>query len=187
MRVLIIGSLAGALGQAAMTAQDKGAQVSHVENVGAALICLRGRVSHDLVICDVSCGIAGLVCALATERVGIAVVASSDCATPEIAGKAIREGAREFLPLPADPDLIAGILLAASGQPHAPVVRDPAMLAVMRRAEQVARSRRVRFDYWRVRNRKRSGCATHTSRLQTSGRPICGPELCSYPGAAPGE
>ena len=47
-------------------------------------------------------------------------------------------GAREFLPLPPDPDLIAAILEAASGESHAVVARDPAMLATIRLAEQVA-------------------------------------------------
>ena len=49
-------------------------------------------------------------------------------------------GAREFLPLPPDPDLIAAILEAAAGESHAMVVRDPAMQAAVRRAEQVAAS-----------------------------------------------
>ena len=47
----------------------------------------------------------------------------------EAAARAIRAGAREFLPLPPDPDLIAAILEAASGESHALIVRDPAMLA----------------------------------------------------------
>ena len=54
--------------------------------------------------------------------------------------RAIRDGAREFLPLPPDPELIAAILEAASGETHAMVARDPAMLAAVRRAEQVAAS-----------------------------------------------
>ena len=52
--------------------------------------------------------------------------------------QAIRDGAREFLPLPADPDLIAAILQAASGESHALVARDPVMLDMLKRAEQVA-------------------------------------------------
>ena len=44
---------------------------------------------------------------------------------PEAAAQAIRDGAREFLPLPPDPDLIAAILEAAAGESHAMVVRDP--------------------------------------------------------------
>ena len=35
---------------------------------------------------------------------------------PEAAARAIRDGAREFLPLPPDPDLIAAILEAAAGE-----------------------------------------------------------------------
>ncbi len=139
MRVLIVGSLAGALGQAAGLARARNAQVEHVDSASGALICAR-RTSYDVVICDVACGVAGLVRALAAERLNVAVVACSALVTAEIAAQALRDGAREFLPLPPDPDMIAAVLLAASGEPHAPVVRDPVMLATMRRAEQVARS-----------------------------------------------
>jgi DNA-binding NtrC family response regulator len=140
MRVLIVGSLAGPLGQAAGLARARGALVCQADDVGGALAVLRAHAAQDLVLCDVSCGIAPLVRALAAERMGVAVVACSTCVTPEVAGQAMRDGAREFLPLPPDSDLIAAILLAASGEPAAPVVRDPAMLATWRRGEQVARS-----------------------------------------------
>ena len=139
MRVLIVGSLAGPLGQAAGLARARNAQVEHADGLPGALASAR-RTAFDLVLCDVACGVAGLVRALAAERVGVAVVACSAIVTAEIATQALRDGAREFLPLPPDPDMIAAVLLAASGEPHAPVVRDPVMLATMRRAEQVARS-----------------------------------------------
>ena len=139
MRVLIVGSLAGALGQAASLARARQAQVEHVENTTAALTCVR-RSSFDVILCDVACGVASLVRALGVERFCVAVVACSAVVTSEIATQALRDGAREFLPLPPDPDMIAAVLLAASGEPHAPIVRDPTMLATMRRAEQVARS-----------------------------------------------
>src|SRR6201999_3630683 len=42
--------------------------------------------------------------------------------------------------LPPDPELIAAILEAAAGETHTMVVRDPAMQATVRRAEQVAAS-----------------------------------------------
>jgi len=53
---------------------------------------------------------------------------------------AMKAGAREFLPLPPDADLIAAILEAASGESHALVARDPAMLACVRRSEHIARA-----------------------------------------------
>ena len=140
MRVLIVGSLSGALGQAATLARAQGASILQADTVRAALASLRGPSAQDLVLCDVACGVAELVQALAAERMSLSVVACSAVVDAEIATQAMRDGAREFLPLPPDPDLIAAILLAASGEPHAPIVRDPAMLATMRRAEQVARS-----------------------------------------------
>ena len=140
MRVLIVGSMSGALGQAATMARAKGASICQADTVRTALASLRGPSAQDLVLCDVACGVADLVRALAAERISVSVVACSAVLDAGIAAQAIRDGAREFLPLPPDPDLIAAILLAASGEPHAPIVRDPAMLATMRRAEQVARS-----------------------------------------------
>jgi DNA-binding NtrC family response regulator len=140
MRVLIVGSLAGELGQAAAMARGRGAKVCQADDVRSALALLRGNAAQDLVVCDVACGIAALVRGLAAERIAMQVVAASTSPRADVGARAIRDGACEFLPLPPDPDLIAAILLAASGAPHAPVVRDPAMLAVLRRAEQVARS-----------------------------------------------
>ncbi len=140
MRVMIVGSMSGSLGQAAALARAQGAALSQADTVVSALISLRGHSSQDLVLCDVGCGVAALVQALAAERINLPVVACSTRVNAEIAAQAMRDGAREFLPLPPDPELIAAILLASSGEPHAPIVRDPAMLAMMRRAEQVARS-----------------------------------------------
>jgi len=68
------------------------------------------------------------------------VVACGADADAPSAIRAIEEGAREFLPLPPDPDLIAAILEAASSDSHTMVARDPVMLDTIRRAEQVAKS-----------------------------------------------
>ncbi len=89
-------------------------------------------------LCELGHDIAGLVRALAAERIAVPVVACGPEDDPDAAVQAIRDGAREFLPLPADPELIAAILQAASGESHAMIARDPAMLATIRRAEQVA-------------------------------------------------
>ena len=140
MRLLLVGSLSGELALAARLATASGARVSQADDVPGALAFLRAHPAQDLVLCDISRGIGTLVKALANERMAISVVACSTAMNAEAAAQSIRDGAREFLPLPPDPELIAAILLAASGEPHAPIVRDPAMLAVMRQAEQVARS-----------------------------------------------
>ncbi len=140
MRVLIVGSLAGELGAAARMAIARGARLDQADNATAALTRLRGGALADLVLCDIAHDVGGLVRALAAERMSVPVVACAVGigADADAALRAIREGAREFLPLPPDPDLIAAILHAASGERHVLVVRDPGMAQAVRRAEQVA-------------------------------------------------
>jgi len=138
MRVLIIGSLAGELGQAARLAIARGARLDQADGIDAGLARLRLDARVDLVLCELPNDIGGLVRALAAERMHVPVVACGTGNDPDEAVRAIRAGAREFLPLPPDPDLIAAILEAASGETHALIVRDPAMAATVRRAEQVA-------------------------------------------------
>jgi two-component system, response regulator FlrC len=140
MRVLIIGSLAGELGQAARIAIGRGAKLDQADNADSALIRLRADAHFDLVLCDLAHDVGAVVAALVAERIAVPVVACGTGDDPDAAVRAIQAGAREFLPLPADPDLIAAILEAASGESHAMIVRDPVMEATIRRAEQVARS-----------------------------------------------
>ncbi|HUD59157.1 MAG TPA: sigma-54 dependent transcriptional regulator [Acetobacteraceae bacterium] len=140
MRVLIIGSLAGELGQAARLAIARGAKLDQADDADAALARLRADARVDLVLCDLAHDVGAVVRALAKERIAVPVVACGTGDDAEAAARAIREGAREFLPLPPDPDLIAAILEAAAGESHAMIVRDPAMQEAVRRAEQVAAS-----------------------------------------------
>ena len=138
MRVLLIGSLAGELGQAARIAIARGAKLDQADDIETGLVRLREDARVDVVLCDLGHDVGALVRALAHERMAVPVVACGTGEDEEAALRAIREGAREFLPLPPDPDLIAAILEAASGDSHSLIARDPVMLAAVRRAEQVA-------------------------------------------------
>ena len=138
MHVLIIGQLGGELGQAARIAVARGARLQQADDAPTALARLRTDARVDLLLVELPHDIRALVGALARERINIPVVACGVDTTPAEAAEAITHGAREFLPLPPDPDLIAAILEAASGDTHAVVARDPAMLATIRRADQVA-------------------------------------------------
>ena len=140
MRVLIIGSLAGDLGQAARIAIARGAKLDQADNADQAMPRLRADAKLDLVLCDLNQDVGSVVRALARERIAIPVVACGTNDDPDAAARAIQAGAREFLPLPPDPDLIAAILEAASGESHSLIVNDPVMAAAVRRAEQVAKS-----------------------------------------------
>ena len=115
MKVLIIGSLAGDLGQAARIAIARGAKLDQADNADRAMPRLRADAGLDLVLCDLSQDVGAVVRALARERIAVPVVACGTNDDPDAAMRAIQAGAREFLPLPPDPDLIAAILEAASG------------------------------------------------------------------------
>ena len=140
MRVLIIGSLAGEIGQAARIAIARGAKLDQADDADKAMPRLRADAKLDLVLCDLNQDVGAVVRALARERIAVPVVACGTNDDPDAAVRAIQAGAREFLPLPPDPDLIAAILEAASGESHSLIVNDPVMLAAVRRAEQVAKS-----------------------------------------------
>jgi len=138
-RVLIVGSLGAELGQAARIARARGARVAHAEGVTDALTRARND-GADLIMCDVAFDVGWLVGALAEERIASPLIACGLARDADGAARAIAAGARDFLPLPPEPDLIAAMIEAAAGTEEAPVHRDPLMTALMARAEQVARS-----------------------------------------------
>ena len=140
MNVLILGSLGGELGQAARIATARGAKLQQVDDERSALARLRTDAKVDLVLVELPHDVGGLIRAMLAERIPTPVVACGTNADAPSAVQAMRDGAREFLPLPPDPDLIAAILEAASGETHTLIARDPAMLDTVRRAEQVAPS-----------------------------------------------
>lgn len=138
-RLLIIGSLSGELGQAARIANARGAALAQADGVASGLAHLRGE-GADLVLADVIHDLPWLLERLSEERIATPVVACGLDADAEAVLRAIRAGAREFLPLPPDAELIAAMLEAVTAKDGAPVCRDPAMRALLARAEQLARS-----------------------------------------------
>lgn len=140
MRVLIIGSLGGQLSEATKIAMNNGAKVAHVDSVDAAMKALRAGQGADLLMADLGNDIAALVAALKTERIHVPIVACGVSATPAAAAAAIRAGAKEFIPLPPDTDLIAAVLAAVSDDEKPMIARDPAIRHVVSLADQVAKS-----------------------------------------------
>jgi DNA-binding NtrC family response regulator len=138
-RVLIIGSLEAELGTAARIAQARGAKLATAEGAAAGLARLRAE-GADLVMCDVAHDVAWLVGQMAAERIACPVIACGRTTDADAAVRAIRAGAKDFLPLPPDADLIAAMLQAVAGEPDRPVVQDAGMAALLARAEQVARA-----------------------------------------------
>ncbi|KQT90324.1 sigma-54 dependent transcriptional regulator [Methylobacterium sp. Leaf466] len=139
MRLLIIGRLNGELVTASKIAMNRGAAVTHADGIEQGLAVLRAK-GADLVMIDVSLSIRDLVAALADERIRTPVVACGVATDAKAAVAAIQAGAKEYIPLPPDPELIVAVLQAVSEDGRAFVWRDASMEKVVRLAEQVARS-----------------------------------------------
>ncbi|MCJ2016356.1 sigma-54 dependent transcriptional regulator [Methylobacterium sp. E-065] len=139
MRLLIIGRLNGELITASKIAMQRGASVTQADAVPQGLNVLRAR-GADLIMIDVSLPISTLVAALEVERIRTPVVACGVSADASAAVAAIRAGAKEYIPLPPDPEMIAAVLEAVVTDRAAFVWRDPSMERVVKLAEQVARS-----------------------------------------------
>jgi DNA-binding NtrC family response regulator len=140
MRLLIVGSLQGQIGAATKIAMDRGAKVTHAASIEQGLAELRSGRGADLVFCDVTFDIGMLVRGLAAERICTPVVACGVGTDARRAVDAIRAGAKEYLPLPPDPELIAAVLAAVADESHQLVYEDEAMGAVLALADQVAQS-----------------------------------------------
>ena len=140
MRLLILGSLGGQLGAATKIAMDKGAKVAHANSVEQGLSELRQGHGADLIMCDVALDIGLLVRSLATERICTPVVACGIGTDARRAVDAIRAGAKEYLPLPPDPDLIAAVLAAVADESHQLIFEDQATASVIAMADQIAPS-----------------------------------------------
>jgi two-component system response regulator FlrC len=140
MRLLIVGGLQGQIGLATKIAMDRGAKVAHAVDIEMALASLRGGAGADLVFCDVTFDIASLVRGLSAERICTPVVACGIGTDTRRAVDAIRAGAKEYLPLPADPELIAAVLAAVADESHQLVYEDEAMGSVLALADQIAGS-----------------------------------------------
>jgi DNA-binding NtrC family response regulator len=140
MRLLVVGRLSGQLASAVKLAMSAGAKVAHVETCDAATYALRAGQGADLLMVDYDLDIAGLIAANEAERIRVPVVACGVGADPKRAADAIRAGAKEFIPLPPDAELIAAVLAAVSDDDRPMVARDPAMQQVISLADQIAAS-----------------------------------------------
>ena len=139
MRLLIIGRLNGELITASRIAMNRGASVTHAESVEQAMNVLRAK-GGDLVMIDVTLSVGDLVVALENERIRIPVVACGTGTDARAAVAAIQAGAKEYIPLPPDADMIAAVIEAVAADARSFIWRDASMERVVKLAEQVARS-----------------------------------------------
>ncbi len=140
MRLLIVGTLNGQLTIATKIAMDKGAMVTHATDIAQALAVLRSGRGADLLMVDVALNIRDLVAGLEAEHIHAPIVACGTATDARAAVAAIHAGAKEYIPLPPDAELIAAVLAAVADDRRELIYRDDAMARVVKLAQQVASS-----------------------------------------------
>jgi len=140
MRLLIVGTLKGQLTTATKLAMQKGASVTHAETVEQTLNVLRAGRGADLLMVDVALDIRDLVRRLDAERFAVPIVACGVSNDARAAVAAIHAGAKEYIPLPPDPELIAAVLAAVADDARELIYRDEMMAHVVKLAQQIAPS-----------------------------------------------
>jgi DNA-binding NtrC family response regulator len=140
MQLLIVGTLKGQLTTATKIAMDRGAAVTHAESINQALAVLRSGKGAGLLMVDVTVDMRDLVAKLELERIHVVIVACGVENNAHAAVATIHAGAKEYIPLPPDPKLIAVVLAAVTDDAREMIYRDESMAQVVKLATQVAAS-----------------------------------------------
>lgn len=140
MRLMIVGHLEGHIAEAGKIALRRGAKVVHCEDTEEALGALRNGKGADLAMVDVKQPIGAFITNLEKERINVPVVACGIGTDATAAVKAIREGAKEYVPLPPDADMIAAVLQAVTEESNTMIASAPSMQALLKIVERIAPS-----------------------------------------------
>src|SRR5579885_3628705 len=132
MRLLIIGDLYGQIGAASAIARARGARITHVEDLESAMTALRAGQGADVIMIEVKEDIEKLCTMLMRERFNLPVVACGVQSDKEAAVRAIRAGAKEYIPLPPDEDLIAAVFEAITEERNDVIHSSQAMAGVLK-------------------------------------------------------
>jgi len=137
---MIVGQLEGYISAAGKIALQRGAKVIHCEDIEEALGALRNGKGADVVMCDIKQKIGKLIENLESERICVPVVACGIGTDSRAAVKAIQDGAKEYVPLPPDAELIAAVLEAVTEESNTMIASDPAMQSILKLADKIAPS-----------------------------------------------
>lgn len=140
MRLMIIGQLEGYISQAGKIALQKGAKVIHCEDTDQAIGALLNGKGADLVMVDVKQKIGEFIERLKTERIHVPVIACGINNDARSAVKAIQQGAKEYIPLPPDAELIGALLAAVTEDNNTMIAGDKSMQDVVKLADKIAPS-----------------------------------------------
>lgn len=140
IRMLLIGVPGTEFRRAAEMARQAGADVTMADGTGEALGLLRAS-GADLVMIDVETDVPGFMASIRAERFTVPVLACGIDASAERAVAAIRAGARDYVPLPPQRDLIAAAIASVVQRKLPELIGDnPALARALALAAAVAPS-----------------------------------------------
>lgn len=140
MRLLIIGDLEGQIGSASRIARARGAKVAQVSDIQGGFQMLCEGQGADLILIDVHEDIFSLRTMLDNERIHVEIVACGVESDTKAAVAAIKAGAKEYMPLPPDDELIAAVFEAIAQEDNSIIYGSAATKQVLTMAEQIAPS-----------------------------------------------
>lgn len=120
VHMLLVGAEGSAFADAADLARAQGAEVAIAGSPNAALEHIRA-FRTDMVLIDVAFDVAAFLDSMRAERMSAPVLACGIDAPAAVAVAAIRAGARDFLPLPPDEELIAAAIATFAARACGPI------------------------------------------------------------------
>ncbi|KIE05327.1 Transcriptional regulatory protein FlbD [Candidatus Jidaibacter acanthamoeba] len=142
MRLIVIGGMSEQIVTASKIAAKRGAKIFHVSDIKAALAALRSGKGADLLLVEVSQDIKSLTQSLKEERISIPVIACGIEADKEKAIYAIKSGAKEYISLPPDEEIISALLelITTSDKPSKMIAKSKEFQETIRIADQISPS-----------------------------------------------
>lgn len=138
MKVLVVGLKGTRITDVDWEKATSGVNMSYVDTIDEALAHLRSAGMVELVMINAEADIEDLIRRLGDHGTSTPVIAYGINTDARTAVRAIRAGAREFLPLPPDQDMIAAIFATIASDPKEFVFEDPAMCNLLAVAHRVA-------------------------------------------------
>ena len=141
MNILVVGELSGYLTKVAHLFMDKGGHLNQVSTLDDAITSIRSGQSADITLVDVNQDIGSFIAKLKKEHLRTTVVGTGIGGTKkEKILKAIDAGAKEYIPLPPDVDLVTGIFDTLLERDKDFIFQDPKMKDVLTLAKKIASS-----------------------------------------------
>lgn len=140
MHLLIVGPMNSYIAEASKIAHQKGAKVIHVDSINKGIETLMKGLICELVMCDVKMNVAAFIEGLKREHIHVPVVSCGVGDDTKSIVDTIKAGAKEYIPLPPDQELIAAILEAAAADHHQFIFHDAVMANMVALADKIAKS-----------------------------------------------